>query len=72
MRRSKSTRVPSEDATINRRRASDSSPTSRRTDSIGSSTGAGGPEWTTHRWKLQVEAEARNRLKKSIRDVGTT
>lgn len=30
-----------------------------------------GPEWKTERWKLQVEAEARNRLKNSIRDVGT-
>jgi hypothetical protein len=29
-----------------------------------------GPEWKTERWKLQVEAEARNRLKNSIRDVG--
>ena len=32
---------------------------------------ARGPEWKTERWKLQVEAEARNRLKNSIRDVGT-
>jgi hypothetical protein len=29
------------------------------------------PEWTTARWKLQVEAEARNRLKKSIRNIGS-
>jgi hypothetical protein len=29
-----------------------------------------GPEWTTHRWGLQVEAEARRRLKKTIRGIG--
>jgi hypothetical protein len=29
------------------------------------------PEWTTERWKLQVEAEARGRLKKIIRDAGS-
>jgi hypothetical protein len=36
-----------------------------------SATGPRGPEWKTERWRLQVEAEARNRLKKSIRDVGS-
>lgn len=29
------------------------------------------PEWTTERWKLQVEAEARSRLKRVIRDLGS-
>lgn len=29
------------------------------------------PEWTTHRWKLQVEAEARSRLKQNIRGLGS-
>lgn len=32
---------------------------------------APGPEWKSERWKLQVEAEARSRLKKSIRKVGS-
>jgi hypothetical protein len=27
------------------------------------------PEWATERWKLQVEAEARGRLKRLIRGV---
>jgi hypothetical protein len=31
---------------------------------------AGGPEWMTERWELQVEAEARKRLKRSIRNIG--
>jgi len=29
------------------------------------------PESTTARWKRQVEAEARSRLKKHIRDLGS-
>jgi hypothetical protein len=28
------------------------------------------PEWGTEHWKRQVEAEARNRLKRDVRDVG--
>jgi hypothetical protein len=28
------------------------------------------PEWGTQRWKRQVEAEARHRLKRVIRDIG--
>jgi hypothetical protein len=28
------------------------------------------PEWATERWKHQVEAEARHRLKHEVRDVG--
>jgi hypothetical protein len=31
----------------------------------------GAPEWKTARWKLQVEAEARSRLKRHIRDLGS-
>ena len=27
-----------------------------------------GPEWMTQRWKIQVEAEARRRLKKRMRE----
>lgn len=30
-----------------------------------------GPEWQTERWKHVVEAEARQRLKGEIRDVGS-
>jgi hypothetical protein len=37
----------------------------------GSTLGSNQPEWTTERWKLQVEAEARSRLKKRIRDVAS-
>ena len=47
-----------------------SPPQSHRTAQPGSPTSRGGPEWTTERWKLQVEAEARGRLKKNIRGVG--
>ena len=28
------------------------------------------PEWMTQRWKQRVEAEARRRLKRELRDVG--
>ena len=28
------------------------------------------PEWGTEHWKRQVEAEARHRLKRAVRDVG--
>jgi hypothetical protein len=31
---------------------------------------AGPPEWATARWKHRVEAEARSRLKREVRDVG--
>jgi hypothetical protein len=36
-----------------------------------SDTSSDRPEWTSERWKLQVEAEARSRLKKNIRHVGS-
>lgn len=39
--------------------------------SSGSAVRPSGPEWTTQRWKLQVEAEARGRLKKRLRDIGS-
>jgi hypothetical protein len=48
-----------------------SSQTRRGTTPPRSSTKTDGPEWRTARWKLQVEAEARSRLKKIIRDVGS-
>jgi hypothetical protein len=41
------------------------------TTQSGSSTGADRPEWATERWKVQVEAEARSRLKRRIRDLGS-
>jgi hypothetical protein len=31
----------------------------------------GGPEWKSERWKREVEAEARRRLKKQIREIGS-
>jgi|GraSoiStandDraft_45_1057281.scaffolds.fasta_scaffold1951030_2 hypothetical protein len=37
----------------------------------GVATAPRGPEWKSERWKLQVEAEARSRLKRSIRKVGS-
>jgi hypothetical protein len=37
----------------------------------GSATAPREPEWKTEQWKLHVEAEARSRLKKSIRQVGS-
>jgi hypothetical protein len=48
-----------------------SSRASRGTTAARSSTNTDGPEWRTARWKLQVEAEARSRLKKIIRNVGS-
>lgn len=42
------------------RHATEGSRTTARSD---------GPEWTTERWKIQVEADARKRLKGSIRGI---
>lgn len=53
------------------RASPDAPPTSRMTTQSGSAVSHGGPEWKTERWKLQVEAEARSRLKKRIRKVGS-
>lgn len=52
-------------------RSVDSGPAGRRPAQSGSTPVPRGPEWKTQRWKLQVEAEARSRLKKSIRKVGS-
>jgi len=49
----------------------DSDPVGRRPAESGSTPAPRGPEWKTERWKLQVEAEARSRLKKIIRKVGS-
>ena len=43
----------------------------RRPAQSGSTTTPREAEWKTERWKLQVEAEARSRLKKSIRDIAS-
>lgn len=43
----------------------------RRPAQSSSTTTPHGPEWKSERWKLQVEAEARSRLKKIIRAVGS-
>jgi hypothetical protein len=32
----------------------------------------GAPEWATLRWKQQVEAEARNRLRHEVHDIGAS
>lgn len=48
----------------------ESSQASRETAKSGATATPGTPEWTTERWKLQVEAEARQRLKQNIRGVG--
>lgn len=44
---------------------------SRRRTRSSSTADPRGPEWKSERWKLRVEAEARSRLKKSIRSVGS-
>lgn len=63
---------PRRDAMPRRRRGSlGTSPISRRPAPFGSSNSSVGPEWKSERWKLQVEAEARTRLKKRIRDLGS-
>jgi hypothetical protein len=46
-------------------------PNSSKPDLTPAQSGAGRPEWATERWKLQVEAEARSRLKRLIRNVGS-
>lgn len=71
MPKPKSRPVPRGDVTPNGRRGSlDSSRTSRRPAPFDSSASTGGPEWKSQRWKLQVEAEARSRLKRMIRHLG--
>ena len=43
----------------------------RRNARSGLTTSPGGPEWKSERWKREVEAEARTRLKKHIREIGS-
>ena len=68
--RSRST--PTGDVRANRRQDSvDYSPANRRAVQSGSTASSCGPEWKSERWKLQVQAEARRRLKDHIRDLGS-
>ena len=52
-------------------RSEDPGGPSRGPAQIGSGMPPREPEWKTERWKRHVEAEARNRLKKNIRQVGS-
>jgi hypothetical protein len=47
-----------------------SPPTGAPNQRKASADGARVPEWTTERWRHRVEAEARNRLKHDLHDVG--
>jgi hypothetical protein len=64
---SKARAVQSQGLNSSERGPIESSQASLRTAGSGSTATRGTPEWTTQRWKLQVEAEARRRLKKNIR-----
>lgn len=69
---SKSTPMPAAPANAGKRGDSvERSPERRATVQSPPAGRARGPEWTTQRWRLQVEAEARNRLKKTIRGLGS-
>jgi hypothetical protein len=59
------------DNSTGRRALPNSSATAGRPAESGPVAGPKRPEWTTERWKLQVEAEARGRLKKIIRNAGS-
>lgn len=64
--------TPRGDVRANRRRDSvDYSPANRRGVQSGSTASSCGPEWKSERWKLQVQAEARRRLKDHIRDLAS-
>jgi hypothetical protein len=45
-------------------------PTARPTARTRPERGPQIPEWGTEHWKRQVEAEARHRLKRYVRDIG--
>ena len=63
--------VPTEGLkTIERPGSMVSSRASRGTAESGATASPSRPEWMTQRWKLQVEAEARRRLKKHIQSAG--
>jgi hypothetical protein len=69
---SKSRVMPRRDARISGRPESMDRPDAMRTKArSGFTTSPGGPEWKSERWKREVEAEARTRLKKHIREIGS-
>lgn len=45
-------------------------PTERPTPRTRPERGPQVPEWETEHWRRQVEAEARHRLKRHVRDIG--
>lgn len=62
--------VPRETVKTSRRPGlTESSPARRRAAEASSTASPASPEWMTERWKLEVQAEARRRLKKSIQGV---
>ena len=69
---SKSRVIPSRDVRIgDRPRSMDRPDAIRRKVRSALTTSTGGPEWKSERWKREVEAEARTRLKKHIREIGS-
>jgi hypothetical protein len=67
----RSTALPSGEENVGGPGASvNRSPTRRASTQSAPVTRPRRPEWTTQRWRLQVEAEARSRLKKTIRGLG--
>jgi hypothetical protein len=63
--------VPTEGVkTSERTDATGLSQASRDTADSGARSSSGSPEWATERWKLEVEAEARSRLKKHLQGAG--
>jgi hypothetical protein len=69
MSMSRSRATPTGD--LKRNRGSRSVEAGRGPAQLATATAPRESEWKTERWKLQVEAEARSRLKKSIRHVGS-
>ena len=68
---SKSSTVSRTDVRVSRRPDSMERPDAMRIRAqSGLTMTPGGPEWKSERWKREVEAEARRRLKKNIREIG--
>ena len=64
--------MPSRDLRISGRPGSVDRPDAlRRKVRSASTMSPRGPEWKSERWKREVEAEARTRLKKRIREIGS-
>ena len=68
---SKSRVMPGGDVRISGPDSMDRPDVMRRKARSGLTTSPGGPEWKSERWKREVEAEARTRLKKHIREIGS-